>query len=129
MRQRLLQIVAASRRDLLDFGAQEIVIPGAGRIVILGHRNVIEPYLDRDEQPLRTSHLELVKADVGLNRERFEQDAGRSHLEALGDETRELGFGEAHASPKNCTSRSSARKRCPESITSTWPVTHLPSTK
>ncbi len=72
MGQRLLQVVAALRRNLLDLGSQEIVIPGAGRIVVLRQRNILEPNFDRDQQSLRGAHFEIVKPNVYLHSQRFE---------------------------------------------------------
>ena len=57
----------------------------------------LEPDLDRDQQPLRRADLELVEADVGLHRERFEQDPRRADLEIGGHEARS-----AWARPCSC---------------------------
>src|SRR5437870_12847457 len=58
VRQRLLQIVAARRRKLLDLGAQEIIVPSAAWIVVRRDICVFQPNLDRDQQALRSAHLE-----------------------------------------------------------------------
>src|SRR6185295_18732887 len=127
MRQRLLEIVAPGRGQLLDLGAQEVVIPGALWIVVGRGGEVVEPDLDCDQQTLRRADLELVESDIGLDGERFEQDSGRPDLERVGHEAGQLRL--AHDSPRNWTSRSRPRKRWPESITSSWPVTQRAPTR
>ena len=66
-----------------------------------------------------------MEADVRLHLEPFEEDARGPHRKVRGNEAAELWLGHAHRGPRNCTSRSSAMKRWPESIEMTWPVTAL----
>ena len=75
MRKRLLEIVAASRGDLGNLRAEEIIIPSACRIVAGRRSEILEPDLDADKEALRRADLELVKADVSLDGERFEKDS------------------------------------------------------
>src|SRR5919112_1573061 len=75
VRQRLLEIVAPARGELLDLGAKEVIVPRAGRIVVLRHLDILEPDLHADQQALRRADFEVVETDIRLYGERLQQDA------------------------------------------------------
>src|SRR5690242_10329217 len=122
MGQRFLQIPAPRCGNLRHLGAEEIIVPGGLGIVISRRRKIVEPDLDADQQALRRSDLELVESNVRLDLQPFEEDAGGADLQIRRDQTGEDRF-RGHSNSRNWTSRSNPRKRWPESIVITCPVT------
>ena len=66
----------------------------------MGNIRVVEPDLDRHQQTLRSAYLEFMKADVRLDREGIEQNAGGLHFQVIGNEPGKTGF-RRHALPRN----------------------------
>jgi hypothetical protein len=75
MSKRFLEIVSTRASQLGDLGTKEVVIPRFRRMILRRRRNIIQPDLDGDQEPLRRSNFELVETDVRLHRQPLEKDA------------------------------------------------------
>ena len=113
--QGLLEIKAAARCQFLDLGAQKIVVPGRGCIVVGWEGGLVHPHLDGERQPLRVADLEGMKADVDIERKAFEHDLARAGRKVIRDEPVEAGEAVHLRGSRNWTSRGSERKRWPPS--------------
>jgi hypothetical protein len=94
-----LEVEAARRGDLFDFISKKIVVPRTLWIIALRSRYILEPDLDTDDEPLRSSNFEFVKSDVGPDFERFQEDPRRTNLERFGNQAVEQHL--VHDSPRN----------------------------
>src|SRR4051812_28289001 len=59
--QHFLQVEPPAFDERADLGPEEIVIPGVAGLVLAGEARLVEPDLDRHQQPLRGADLEFVE--------------------------------------------------------------------
>src|SRR5687767_9703909 len=121
---RLLEVEAAAGDESADLGAQEIIVPGAAGLVAGGEAALVDPDLDRHQQPLRVADLEVVEADVEVEPVILEHDLARPRLQAVRHQPVEFGdvLHQLGSLSINWTSRGRDRKRWPPSRRMFWPV-------